>query len=759
VRGYFYLFLFAAMSGGIVAGRYLPWQVTVACFLPFLLAALWLSRSRRMGGRTALFLLAFAAAGTLLSLLAFGGPSSGILQDLASRSATATVTGAVSSAPVESELGTSFFVRVSGVEALGRRWTTGETVLVALDGPTPIEGLKTRVVTVKGRVRVAGSDLGWLQLHGACCSLSASATGVHVDGPGGNPGIRLLEALRAAMCRTYRRVFTPRTAGFIEGVTLSKTDGMDPEIVSDLRSTGLSHIAAVSGLHVGSAAMLVLGMLLLAGAGRRSRFLGAAAAGFLVMGLASFRPSASRAFIMAGLSFGGSILGREHDSLAGLSIAGIVLTGMNPHALFDPGFQLSFSAALSIVLGVRNAGRVGGLRAALAVCAAAQLGVLPLMLLRGEGVPVTALLANLIVVPLIGPLLLMSWLVALITAMNKGVGKALSMVPSAVARTVMGVASTMARVPRAWPGGGPAGVAAVLFYLLAMAWLLKRARDGGSMLRPVVCALTAAAIVLAGPYVIPTFSSADRVIAFDIGEGDAILLQDHCGGTVLVDGGPDEKKVLKKLHERGVGKIDVVVASHPHSDHLAGLLGVLREVPVGRLLEPGVTPADGIYAKLLRLARQKSIPCTAAREGGVIKVSDATELDVLYAPGAVRGTNDDPVNDSSAVVMARVAGARVLLMGDIEEEGQAVLLGLHPDVGCDILKVPHQGAANAATPGLYDSAHPRVALISVQRGNRYGHPSARCLDLLEERGIRVFRTDEEGDIELSVGRGKIGAAP
>lgn len=253
-----------------------------------------------------------------------------------------------------------------------------------------------------------------------------------------------------------------------------------------------------------------------------------------------------------------------------------------------------------------------------------------------------------------------------------------------------------------------------------------------------------------------SFRGADRVTILDVGEGDGILIQDRFGCSVLVDGGPDERKIIAKLQSRRIRRLDLAVSSHPHSDHLTGLVAALREMPVGRVLDGGAgRGSGGAYEEFLRLVREKKIKRTIAREGQVITVSPDLWLEVLYAPRDLRGLPKN-LNDCSVVMVAHLAGTRILLTGDIESTGQQTLLGLHPDLSCDVLKVPHQGARNAATPELIDSCKPRVGVISVEKDNPYGHPSARSVGLMRARGTSVFRTDRDGDIMLSVASGRIG---
>ena len=167
--------------------------------------------------------------------------------------------------------------------------------------------------------------------------------------------------------------------------------------------------------------------------------------------------------------------------------------------------------------------------------------------------------------------------------------------------------------------------------------------------------------------------------------------------------------------------------------------------------------SSGTYREFLDLLERKQIARTIAREGQILTVSNDLRLEVVYAPKDLRDLPEN-INDWSLVIVAHLEGASVLLTGDIEATGQQSLLGFHPDLNCEILKVPHQGAANATTSGLLDACKPEMGVISVAKGNQYGHPSRQAFGLLKDRGAEVLRTDLNGDITLSVTGDRIGVA-
>ena len=702
--------------------------------------------------------VAFALLGAFLMAVSTEGTEDGMFRALAGDGTVATISGRAVSQPSSGPNLSSFFLEAGEAQVSGKSFRLRERVCVQVEGSLPVDRVFSgALLEARGRLALPEGEKQWLSDNGAGSVLRCSSARVTPQQKKAGLPARCVNGARRWLSDAYQRVFDPRVASFMQGVSLSKTDAMDPAVLADLRACGLSHLVAMAGLHVGSAAVLVLGIAAALGAGRRTRFALACLAALCVLGLSNFRLSATRAAIMAAACFAGTMLGRRYDAVVGVSIAGMAILCANPRALCDSSFQYSFAAALGIVLVVsrrRTSGARGKFRLALAVCAGAQLGILPLIVLKGEPAPVSALAANLMVVWLVGLLMMSGWAVALTSALCLPLARAASIFPAAGARYVMAVASVCARVPGAGLFMGALSAAALALYAASLV-MFATGRETTSLLRPAVALGISVALVLFACFPILPPSAGKSMTVLDVGEGDATLLEDG-GATVLIDGGPDPLIVMRKLRARGVSRIDLMVASHPHADHCAGLVEVMRNMTVGRLLDPGPFPAAGsAYRDLLRLASERKVPATVAKEGQVLGVSPDLSLEVLFAPSELSRPPAN-LNDCSIVAMARVAGSRVLLAGDIEQDAQQVLLKDHPSMICDVIKVPHQGAANAATDGLIDAARPAIATISVGRLNKFGHPSRKCLDLLASRNVMVLRTDLRGDIVISLGSGRIG---
>ena len=247
-----------------------------------------------------------------------------------------------------------------------------------------------------------------------------------------------------------------------------------------------------------------------------------------------------------------------------------------------------------------------------------------------------------------------------------------------------------------------------------------------------------------------------HVTVLDIGQGDAILVEAPSGATMLVDGGPDPELTLRRIGANlpfFARRIDVMVLSHPHQDHVAGLVEALDRFDVGLLLHAGIAFENPAFERLLAdAAVEPMLVAELARSGATLALDSSTELEILY-PAQVDANAPLPegdINNGSVVMVLRHGGFAALLTGDAEAPVEAALIGRGALPVVDLLKVGHHGSNSSTTSGLVDAIRPSVAVISSGAGNEYGHPAPETLEALAARpGLDVFRTDIEGDVEVA----------
>ncbi|MFH1111867.1 MAG: ComEC/Rec2 family competence protein [Patescibacteria group bacterium] len=249
---------------------------------------------------------------------------------------------------------------------------------------------------------------------------------------------------------------------------------------------------------------------------------------------------------------------------------------------------------------------------------------------------------------------------------------------------------------------------------------------------------------------LPTGSGKLQIYFFDVGQGDATLIKTPSGGTILIDGGPD-RKILRQLGSAlpfGKRTIDLVILSHPHADHVTGLVGVLERYKVKRVLATGVVHTTAEYLQWLAQIKEQNIPWLTAVAGKRISFADGVSLEILWPPDSLAEKKVDDLNESSGVVKLNYGSTSVLFTGDITASNEQQILINQTQVASQILKVPHQGSKTSSSIEFIKAVAPAWAVIFVGKNNRYGHPHAEVVARYQKQGIKTLRTDELGTIRF-----------
>ena len=239
-----------------------------------------------------------------------------------------------------------------------------------------------------------------------------------------------------------------------------------------------------------------------------------------------------------------------------------------------------------------------------------------------------------------------------------------------------------------------------------------------------------------------------KVYLLDVGQGDAIFIEAPNGNQVLIDGGPDNKVIqeLAKVMPFYDREIDMVVATHPHADHIAGLISVLERYDVKNIMQ-----AEEDYNSPVVSAWQDSVKNEKANEieaiaGKIIELGNGVALKIIYPKKSLEGQTVKNPNNSSVVLMLDYKETEILLVGDIESKVEKELL--NDDIDADILKVGHHGSKTSTTAGFLEKVSPQIAFIQVGSKNKFGHPSPEVIQRLENFGIKYYRTDIDGHVEV-----------
>lgn len=555
-----------------------------------------------------------------------------------------------------------------------------------------------------------------------------------------------------------------REAELARGFVLGEDDGIDPVTVEDFRRAGLSHLLAVSGQNVALLALLAMPLLASLGIPLRTRLVWVLALIAVYVPLAGAGPSIQRAGVMGALSVLATLSGRRASRLYALVLAALVTLMVDPGIAGNVGWQLSFAAVLGILaiaspLREAIAARIGhrGWQRALAegaaVTIAATLATAPLIAFHFGTISTATLFANLLALPAVAPAM---WLGMVAAAGGQIPGfpvEALNALNSLLLAYIAQVAAWCGRPSWASLHVRLGAIGLVASYLglavgvIAVPLLLRTRilRRGAAVLGALALASGALALTWAipGSGTAPTDPVAGlRVTVFDVGQGDAILLQPAGAPAVLVDGGPPGNSLSAKLESAGVERLGAAVVTHEQSDHAGGIGELLGRFPVARF-------AFALRSRrLLAEAVAAGVAPIQIAAGAQLRFGGLS-IEVLWPPRellseAVAG--DDP-NRAALVLLARWRDFSMLLTADAEAETTPI------DVGpVDVLKIAHHGSDDAGLEALLDRGAPALAVISVGEGNPYGHPAPATLATLAAHGVRTLRTDHEGTVVLDVDR-------
>ena len=575
---------------------------------------------------------------------------------------------------------------------------------------------------------------------------------------------RAAGSLRDGLAASAARMLDPRSAGLLPGLVVGDTRAMDPVLAEDFRRAGLTHLTAVSGANVAIALTGVLWPLRRRAVDRRVQAVigGLVLVGFVVLARPS--PSVVRAAAMGAVTLLALASGRSKAAIPALGAAVGVLLLHDPGLARDAGFALSVAATAAIVLlapgwsrRLRDRGWPPVLADALAVSTAAGLATAPIVAGLSGTVSLVSLPANLLAAPAVAPATVLGLLAAVVGVLVPPLADGLVWLAGWPVRWLVLIAERAAAVPDAaagWPAGTGGAVLLTVLFLLG-AWALWRF----GRLRPLALAALVGLVVLGWPIrqTVRGWPPQDTVaVACDVGQGDALVLPAGPAAGVLVDTGPDVGAVDRCLDRMGIDALPLVLLSHLDADHMGGLAGALTGRDVGVVATATLSPADDRVGTLGRLVRRAGgeravlVPGDRRSVGGVA-------VEVL-APDPARATASAAPNDLSMVARVTVRGVRILLTGDLGAGAESRLVSSGIDLRADVLKVPHHGSSDA-DPEFLAASGARVALVSVGADNTYGHPTARTLTWLTGDGMRVHRTDREGDLAVVGSAGSWGVAP
>ena len=549
--------------------------------------------------------------------------------------------------------------------------------------------------------------------------------------------------------------------GILAGIILGAKSEIPDFIIESFIKSGIYHILAVSGLHVG----YIVAVLLFVVNRFQYRPIGLVLASIgilLYILIVGAKPSVIRAGIMSIITIIGLQLGKETDSLTNLSIAAFVILVINPLSLFTPGFQLSFGATTGIIVLFANiketlsflpksVGDVAG------VTISAQLGVLPFLLYYFGEVSIVCIFTNLIVLPLIGTVIILGIISIISSFIFVPIGIIIGTTNSILLKLIIHFSIFFSKLPFSTIKiTSPSVIIIVLYYLIIYS-LIRRNKN----------IIIFIVILITVNIWYPILVNNNLEVTFiDVGQGDAIYIKTPKGKNLMIDSGglPDYYEgdfdtgkdiILPFLRHKKAKKLDVVFISHIHDDHIKGFIPVSDEMKIDYFIQAPQMVSTCNYDLLKdELSRNQTSIITMSK-GEHIKIEEELEMYILHPDIDWIKKYPLDLNDNSMVIMMRYRDVKFLFTGDIESMAEhEIVKGFGSGLKTDVLKVAHHGSITSTTESFIKNAEPQIAVISVGQ-NSFGHPHEDIINRIEAVNGKIFRTDMCGAITVITDGNKI----
>ena len=594
-------------------------------------------------------------------------------------------------------------------------------------------------------------------------------------------------------------------SGLLLGLLLGDSSKIDENIEENFKITSLTHILAVSGAQV-SYIIVAMYSLLKRKIGIQKTRVVIIASLIFYTALTGFSPSIVRAGIMGIILMISGLVFRKNDIINSIAISLFFMLVYNPFLLENVGLQLSYLGTIGIIgfnktiililknIQIRNKKwkykinrklilLISKIKEILAVTMSASLAVVPVMIYHFNLFGTYFLITNLLASIIIGPITLLGTLLVIISFISINIAKILSYILKFLIDILLFI-SSFSKLPISKiyiPTPKISFIIIIYLSLIISLFIYKvfhernpnttilRVRNLLALVKykfkqnrnDIIKRIVIINIVI---FLCIIFIPRDLKINFvDVGQGDSTFIITPKNKTILIDGGGSntgsfdvgENTLLPYILDKGYNKIDLMIISHFDSDHVGGLLTILEEIKVEKVLIAKQEEQSENYKRFLNIVKEKNIPVIVGKRGDKINIEKDLYLDILFPES--EQIEENMINNNSLVFNMHYNNFSMLFTGDIEEiaEKRIIEITNKSRLKADIIKIPHHGSKTSSTRELLERVLPKIALIGVGKDNLFGHPSSETIDKLNELKIKTYRTDINGEIMINVNKSGI----
>lgn len=574
----------------------------------------------------------------------------------------------------------------------------------------------------------------------------------------------LIHKIREKLKQNIQELLTKETYALGIGILIGDNSRINEKIVEDFKNSNLSHMLAVSGAHINYVVLTVSILFTKKRAGIKTQRVVTIIMMLFFMELTQMTSSVVRAGISCIIYMLASLLYRKADVINAMAISTLLTLLNNPFKLFDIGFQLSYAGTLGIILfckliniPIKNK-LLKYLKDSIIISISANIFIIPIMMYQFNTISLTFILSNLLAGPLLGISIILEIIVLLISFMSINIAAIPAKVLNILLILIINIANWFSNIEISKIYViTPQIISIVAYYLICAAIILKQKN------RKIIVIIMLTVLII---NLFPTPKKL-RINFIDVGQGDSTLIRTETNKVILIDSGGStasssfdvgNKVLLPYLLDRRIKKIDFIIVSHFDADHCQAFETVIDNINVRKVVVCKQSMITQEYLNIINKCKKKNIKIIVVERGDKLKIDKRTEFEILH-PGE-RFLDDGKGGLNANAIVCKMNYKlnngkifSILFTGDIEVEAEKELEQVYgKKLKADILKVAHHGSKTSSREKFIKLVSPKIALIGVGENNKFGHPADITLERLEKENVKVYRTDQMGEVSITINK-------
>ncbi|MTI66626.1 MAG: DNA internalization-related competence protein ComEC/Rec2 [Firmicutes bacterium] len=559
---------------------------------------------------------------------------------------------------------------------------------------------------------------------------------------------KIVYSFKKRTFKLFDNLLNQKFSSIIKAIILGDSSYLELSKLKEFRSLGIAHVLAVSGLHIGIIYGLFFFLFRILRIKNKINIIITLIILWFYGLIIGFPASVLRALVMFSILMLSKVIHSRYDALNGLFFSCLILLIYNPLWLFSIGFQLSFIATLSLILlnkPIKE--KIPIYKNILPPILSVQIGLMPIMMFHFNEIFILSIFVNIIVIPIISLVVVLSFLIIILSYMNFNLVILLSYVLKGSLYILSNIIYVFNYIPIKNVTIYSPSIEDIFFYYLSVI-IIFNIIDMNIFISVKKFLFIYFSIAIGLLFIISINNKDIEMNFLDVGQGDSIVIKGY-NKAFLIDGGGSlfknykvgEKIVLPYLLKTRTNKLEGIFITHLDADHLSGIISLLGKVKIKNIFISYEDYENSLYVDLLKKAKKYNIPVVFLNKGDKVYINNKFYFNVLNPLSNIKTYKD---NDMSLVLLLEANDKKILLTGDIEGSIEKILVDEN-SYKIDLLKIAHHGSNTSTTKGFIESFRPDYGIISVGKNN-YGHPSKEILERLNKNNIRVYRTDKDGMI-------------